>query len=137
MAVKPLRVLAVTLTAAALTVSMTSTASAATNRSIHSGDGDTLRARFYSGANFTGNVLSYYGSSSCTSTTTDADFSYSDLTKIGWNDVISSVRDYNGCDVKLYINTGFRGAAIGYTDYGSGKNVPEGWNDVTSSFRVS
>ncbi|MFD0481943.1 peptidase inhibitor family I36 protein [Kineococcus sp. GCM10028916] len=125
MAVKPLRVLAVTLTAAALTVSMTSTTSAATNRSICSGDGDTLRARSYSGANFTGNVLSYYGSSPCTSTTTDADFSFSDLTTIGWNDAISSVRDYNGCDVKLYINTGFRGQAIGTPTTAAGRTSPK------------
>jgi hypothetical protein len=113
------------------------TASAAVpNWTIRSGTGTTLRAVFYENSNYTGATLRYYGSGPCTSTTTDADFSLS-VMPAGWNDVVSSVRDYNSCDVKLYRDNSFGGGTTGFVNYGSGKTVPSGWNEITSSFRVS
>ncbi len=104
---------------------------------IKSGDGDTLRAVFYEHSNFTGDKLVYKGGSACTSTTTDADYSMS-VVPDGWNDKVSAVKDYNGCDVNIYVDGGFKGAFTGYVNYGSaGKAVPSGFNDKMSSFRVS
>jgi hypothetical protein len=118
-------------------VALSTPASAVSSTTIYSGDGDTLRAIFYEHINFTGAQLRYYGSSPCTSTTTDADFSFSAM-PTGWNDVISSVRDYNQCDVKLYMHSSFGTPSTAYVNYGStGKNLSTGWNDQVSSFRVS
>ncbi|HVH93741.1 MAG TPA: hypothetical protein VM688_02360 [Nocardioidaceae bacterium] len=104
---------------------------------IYSGDGDTLRAVFYEHADFTGAQLKYYGGSACTSTTADADYSRG-VVPNGWNDVISAVRDYNGCDVKLYMDGPFAGRSTGYVNYGSvGRYVGYDFNDKTSSFRIS
>lgn len=115
----------------------TGTASAAVpNWTIKSGTGTTLRAIFYENSNFTGAQLAYYGSGPCTATTSDADFSLS-VMPAGWNDVVSAVRDYNGCDVKLYRDINFGGGSTVWVNYGGGKTVPSGWNDVPSSFRVS
>jgi len=104
---------------------------------IYSGDGDTLRAVFYEHANFTGKQIRYYGGSGCSSSTTDTDFS-NGVMPAGWNDEISSVKDYNGCDVKLYTDGPFAGYTTGYVNYGTGgKYVGGAFNDKTSSFKVS
>lgn len=104
---------------------------------IKSGDGDTLRAVFYEHADGTGAKLKYYGGSACSATTSDADYSRG-VMPTGWNDRISSIRDYNGCDVKIYKDGPFAGDRTGYINYGSsGHAVPSGYNDKTSSFRVS
>jgi hypothetical protein len=106
---------------------------------ITSGDGDTLRAIFYENADFTGHTIRYYGGSPCSTSTTDTDYSRS-VVPPGWNDAISAVRDYNGCDVKLYNGGGFDTyySYTGYVNYGStGKYVGSVMNDRTSSFKVS
>jgi len=105
---------------------------------LYSGDGDTLRAIFYENINWTGARLIYYGSSSCTTTLSDADFSKSAM-PTGWNDRVSSIRDYASCDIKLYKDINFGGASTGWINAGStpGYNRPASWNDQASSFRVS
>lgn len=104
---------------------------------VRSGDGDTLRAVFYENSDFSGDQLRYYGGSDCSSTTTDNDFSMS-VVPDGWNDKASAIRDYHGCDVKIYFDGGFKNTHTGYLNYGSaGKPVPSGFNDEMSSFRVS
>jgi hypothetical protein len=105
---------------------------------IYSGDGDTLRAIFYENINWTGARLMYYGSSPCTATLSDADFSKS-VMPTGWNDRVSSIRDYASCDIKLYTNTNFGGPSTAWINAGStpGYNLPASWNDQASSFRVS
>lgn len=106
-------------------------------QSISSGDGDTLRAIFYEHANLGGARLTYKGGSSCSATTSDADFSMS-VVPNGWNDVISSWQDFNSCDVKFYPDGPFGGIPTPYLNAGSvGRNMPAGYNDVVSSFRVS
>jgi hypothetical protein len=102
-----------------------------------SGDCDTLRAVFYEHADGSGRQLRYYGGSACSSSTTDTDFSMRVLPS-GWNDIISRVSDFNGCDVKLYRDGGLGSALTGYVNYGSGgKYVGGTANDQTSSFTVS
>jgi len=103
---------------------------------VKSGDGDTLRAVFYEHSNFTGDKLKYYGGSACSSTTTDADYSMS-VVPDGWNDKVSAIKDYSGCDVKIYVGGGFKGSATGFVNYGAGRSVPGGFNDTMSSFKVS
>lgn len=136
---KHLRALAVTAASGALVLAVPTAAHAAVREDvIRSGDGDTLRARFFDGQNGTGNYFEYWGSSPCTSTTTDADFSYSSLVGIGWNDRVESIQDFNSCDVKLYVDINFKGSASSYVNYGStAKNVSSTYRNKVSSFRVS
>lgn len=97
----------------------------------------TLRAIFYENINFTGARLLYYGNGACTASTTDVNQAVTPL-PAGWNDVISSVQDFNSCDVNLYRDINYKGAATGYLNYGTaGKNVSGIWNDQASSFRLS
>jgi hypothetical protein len=106
---------------------------------IRSGDGDTLRAIFYwdRGRDGAGDQLQYWGGSACSATTSDADFSLSRM-PAGWNDEVSAVQDFNGCDVKLYMHDGFRTGTSSYINFGtSGRDLTFVWNDQLSSFRVS
>ncbi|NAZ80237.1 hypothetical protein GTR02_00175 [Kineococcus sp. R8] len=139
MPTKHLRALALTVAAGAiaLSVSNAAAASAASVTVLRSGDGDTLRAKFYDGPNFTGDVLVYYGGSACTATTTDNEYTYSDLRIVGWNDRIESIQDFNSCDVKLYrdINLGGPSAYADWTP--TGRNCVTAWRNVASGFRVS
>lgn len=140
MSTKQVRALAAIAAASALVLSASSGASAATSAVtvLKSGDGDTLRAIFYDGQNGTGDALYYYGGSACTATTTDADFSYSDLRRLGWNDRIESIKDFNGCDVNVYRDIAFVGGSTGYVNYGStAKNLSSAFRNLPSSFRVS
>src|SRR5690606_26739833 len=80
-----------------------------------------------------GEIYSYpdYGSSShlvsgsvpCSS---GGAYSYSDLGTIGWNDDIDSFKSFNGCQTKVWENTGFSGTSYGYytnsSDLGSMRN---------------
>lgn len=129
--------LAVSLSASLLGAQSPAAMAADSVTTIRSGDGDTLRAIFYEHADFTGAQLRYYGGSACTATTSDADFSLGVIPS-AWNDRISSIRDYNSCDVKIYKGSPFAGDRTGYINYGTaGQAVPSGYNDTTSSFRVS
>jgi len=110
-------------------------ASAAT--ATRAGSGDVLIAIFYEHADGSGRQLWYYGTRSCTSTTSDTDYAVGTM-PAGWNDIISRVRDFNSCDVKLYTDGNFRGSTTGYVNYGSGgRYVGDFFNDKTSSFKVS
>ena len=80
-----------------------------------------------------GKLYSYpnYGGSSITVTAANpcsAGYShdYTNLGTIGWNDDIDSFQSFNGCQTKVWENTGFTGATYGYitnsTDLGSMRN---------------
>src|SRR4051794_32357269 len=69
-------------------------ASAASNVTLRSGTGTVLRVKMYEHANFGGAVFAYFASGNCTSTKTDTDFGMS--MPGGWNDVVSSWKDYAG-----------------------------------------
>jgi hypothetical protein len=109
---------------------------------IRSGTGQTLRAAFYdSWIRFSGDRLLYFGSDSCTATTTDTDFRLSFLPD-GWSDRISSVEDYSGCDVNLYEDHYWEGESTGYKNYsddqsGGGEHLSWDWHDRASSFTIS
>lgn len=76
----------------------------------------------YSYPDYGGSSHSVTASSTCAGTT----FSYTDLSVIGWNDDIDSFKSYNGCQTKIWENTGFSGTSYGYvsnsTDVGSMRN---------------
>ncbi len=134
------RLLAVALLASTPLLFPTS-ASALSNITIQSGDGDTLRAVFYEHRYFGGYALTYRGGSACSASTSDTDYSRSSMPWNiwgSWNDKVSSLRDYNSCDVKLYMDTGFGGPSTSWINAGGGGvNVPSGYNDQTSSFKIS
>lgn len=55
-----------------------------------------------------------------------------------WNDKVSSVNDYNKCDVRLFENVGYGGASTGFVNYGpNAARYLGAWNDRASSFVVS
>ena len=105
--------------------------------------GSVVLARFYENKNFGPTKeapLTMYGNP-CTARTTDIEYTIADLTKkyvrdTTWNDRISSLRTYNGCDAKLFENTGGGGNSTGFIDQHSDLGGI-GWNDRTSSIRLS
>lgn len=77
-----------------------------------------------------------YGSGNCTSSLGDSDLSLGSMPG-GWNDAVSSIRDFAGCDTNLFWDS-LSGLSTGYRNYGSaGASVPSGWNDQTSAVRLS
>ncbi len=104
---------------------------------IKSGTGTTLRAAFYdSWWTYKGDRILYYGSGTCSASTTDTDFRLAWLPD-GWNDKISSVEDYAGCDVNLFQNADFGGTSTGYVHYGDGKHLSYSRHNWASSFKIS
>jgi hypothetical protein len=79
----------------------------------------------YTGTSFTGSSLTWYQSAGC------GTYSASSM-PTGWNDVVSSVANYNGCGSTLYQNTNFGGST-----YSVGVNATKStlgtFNDTASS----
>jgi len=106
--------------------------------------GLVLRARMWQHSDKGGAALSVYGSSVCSSTTSDRDITQNQLDYglfNNWNDVISSAADFNRCDTYLYWDTYLNGELrSGNWDGTNGGyvNLPDlRFNDVTSSFYLS
>jgi len=120
----------------------TSYASGAKVTVIKSGTGTTLRAVFYdSQIRYSGDRIMYYGSDNCSATTTDTDFKLSFMPD-GWDNKISSVEDYHGCDVNLFWDEDWNGSSTGYTNYsdqnaGGGRHLGITWSNDASSFKIS
>jgi hypothetical protein len=108
---------------------------------IKSGTGRTLRAAFYdSWLHYSGDRILYYGSNSCSASTTDTDFKLAALPD-GWDNKISSVEDFSGCDVNLFQDVDF-GTGTGYVNYGErssggGKHLSYSRHNWASSFKIS
>ncbi|WP_447008099.1 hypothetical protein ACRAKI_17145 [Saccharothrix isguenensis] len=101
--------------------------------------GNVHRATLTENADGSGNWIRTYGSSPCSSTTTDRDNAFGTVPP-GWNDAISRVYDYNSCDTKLYLNGGANtgDTQTGWINGGSGGvYVGSNWNDRASSFALS
>ncbi|MDF1487796.1 hypothetical protein [Tessaracoccus caeni] len=134
------RIVAATAAAITLTALMPATTSqAVTNKEW--GSGGKVVARLHESKNFKGAILTVYGTSQCSSSTSDNEIIQPRLSNQEWNDVISSVRDYESCDVNLYehrdYNTNDPGASTGFVHYGStGANLGA-LNDKASSFKIS
>jgi hypothetical protein len=109
---------------------------------IKSGTGTTLRAAFYdSWYRYSGDRILYYGSGTCSATTTDTDFSLKSLPD-GWGNKISSVEDFAGCDVNLFDWVGFGGGSTGYVNYGEqstggGKHLSWSKHNWAESLKIS
>jgi hypothetical protein len=75
--------------------------------------------------------VGYAGASFCVA----AGDSVNNLTSLGWNDAISSVRLYGGASVQVCEHAGFAGSC---DTWGSNKSnlVGPGWNDIISSVDV-
>lgn len=126
---------------AALLLAVIPSAPATAVSSMPWSSGSIVRARMYEDGGYTGAVMTVYGSTSCTTNYTTRETVHTRLSTSGWNDVISSVRDYNSCDVALwrdYIDNGdWSGTNTGYINYGTGASVPSGWNDQASAFALT
>jgi hypothetical protein len=113
-------------------------ASAEENVNLYTGDGDTLRAMLYEHYNFGGHVITYKGSSSCTTTLSDLDARYSSMPGSlynSWDNSVGSIRDFNSCDIRLWPGANFTGTPSKWFNGAQG-NL-EVWDDVTSSWAVS
>jgi hypothetical protein len=101
--------------------------------------GTVHRATLTENADGSGNYIRVWGSSPCTSSTSDRDNVIGTVPP-GWNDAISRVYDYASCDTKLYWNGGANPAdtQTGWINGDTGgKYVGDTWNDRTSSFALS
>lgn len=131
----------VTVLAAGSIVALGTPTNALSSASFGSQYGNVARARLYDQPNFTGPYLVMYGSSNCTASTMDVDLTMGTM-KNGWNDAVSSIRDYAACDTMLYEDGGAVGNRTGWNDYGTGGRnvgsvVGNWWNNRTSSVRLS
>jgi hypothetical protein len=109
------------------------------NYSLGTQFGNVHRATLTENADGSGNWIRVYGSSPCTSSTSDRDNVIGTVPP-GWNDAISRVYDYNSCDTKLYQNGGANtgDTQTGWINGGSGGvYVGANWNDQASSFALS
>lgn len=100
-------------------------------------------ASFYDGRGFSGTeVLLRWESGSC-SASYDREFEIDNLRdhpslEININNWISSVRTYNGCDVKLHDYFDFQGPESTWIDESSNlSNVGSGWLNRASSLEIS
>lgn len=64
---------------------------------------------FYSYPNYGGRSFTATGGSPCTS----AQYSFANLTDIGWNDDIDSFKSYSGCKTKIWEHANQGGASYG------------------------
>lgn len=63
-----------------------------------------------------GGTLRFVQSRACTPSTSDTDYSDSDLTVGGWNNRVSSLTTESNCDFKLFDLPNYRGTATGWID---------------------
>lgn len=131
----------VTVLAAGSIVALGTPANALSSASFGSQYGNVARARLYEHANLAGATLTMYGSGNCSASTMDVDLTMGTM-KNGWNDAVSSIRDYAACDTMLYEDGGALGTRTGWNNYGTGGTsvgsaVGNWWNDRTSSVRLS
>ncbi|HMR48301.1 MAG TPA: hypothetical protein PKE40_04155 [Arachnia sp.] len=128
--------------AAAVAITITAVAPATASHAaadVTWSSGSWVRARLYENANFGGAVMTVKGQGEfCSTSTSDRDTIHSRLSISGWNDVISSARDYQKCDVNLFVDLDFGGAQTGFVNYDStGANLSSTMNDKASSFILS
>jgi hypothetical protein len=95
---------------------------------------DTVIGIFYLNSGYGGSTytITAGGTTSCTTTTSDSDFTSGFSS--AWNDEASSHRGYANCDVKVYENAGQGGASLPYYTYISSYGA---LNDEISSARYS
>lgn len=96
----------------------------------------TIIGHEYQHANYGGAILTVNVPSngfSCTGTTGDVDASISSMPG-GWDNVVSSFRNYSNCWTNHYEHANFGGASTGYLDDRSSMGA---MNDQTSSIRWS
>lgn len=86
-------------------------------------------AKLYENASYGGGFLTV--SAPSTSYCTTSSISVTPMAS-GWNDRVSSVQSFYGCQTRLFTNTGYGGTAGTYTNAASLGAM----NDVTSSYRV-
>lgn len=103
--------------------------------------GWVVRAVMRENNNGTGYSLTAYGSSSCSATTGDRDFTKNTLPDSRWDNNISWASDFNLCDTALYDGTYISGTLFtnSIVNFSSGGEVngTQNFNDKTSSFYLS
>ncbi len=131
----------IAIVSALTSIFVTSTsANAVANRTV--GSGSLTRVQFFEHAGFAGGLFKVVGTGACTPEVTDHDDSISYVSD-AWNDQISSGKDFNGCDVQIYVNVNYGGSfyptsSPHYKDMGASWDATAaGWNDRISSFYVS
>jgi hypothetical protein len=109
------------------------------NYSVGTSYGSTLRNEFRQNTDGSGYYWKTFGSGDCTATTSDVDFSISDLSAWpdNWDNSASWAAVYHQCDTRLYRYANFSTELTsGWTNYGSGASLAA-INDLTSSYKLS
>jgi len=92
---------------------------------------DTVISIEYRGVNYVDSApLIWLGTGNCSTSTNNTDYEVSSM-PAGYNDNISSHRDYANCYTKHWENTGNSGAVVGYN--GSRSNIGAAMDNRTSS----
>lgn len=100
------------------------------------GYGPVPRATFAENNNGTGKLIEVYGSSNCTTRTSDVE-TYANSLYSNWNDNISWAKDEHACDVVFFKNINRSGASQ-YRDFSyEGGSLDGDWNDEISSFYLT
>lgn len=103
--------------------------------------GWVVRAVMRENGDGSGYSLTAYGSSSCSGTTSDRDFTRSTLPDSRWDNNVSWASDFNPCDTALYDRMYTSGTLYGngIINFASGSavNGSQDFNDKTSSFYLS
>ncbi|MEV4772175.1 peptidase inhibitor family I36 protein [Micromonospora humida] len=109
-------------------------------RAVGATQASVVIARTYDGTGFSGALLTWAQSGSCTPEY-DAELQWDDLrTTSGgnWNNRITSVRTYNQCDVKFFDGINFTGAQSVWIDEASNlATIGDGWNNRAGSIKFS
>jgi hypothetical protein len=120
-----------------LVLAATVAAGAAAVLTPSSAEASTLIGTQYQHANYAG---SYWNSTvasngfTCTGTVGDVDAQVAS-TPAGWNDIVSSFRNYSYCYTRVFEHNSYGGASLGYIP--STGYVGDSMNDRTSSVRWS
>lgn len=124
--------------AAALALTIVPVAPVQAVGSINWSSGSYVRQRIWEHSSG-GAVITVFGSSPCTATTSDTETVMSNMVNQGWNDIASAANSYNSCSLNIYRDINFGGDSTGYRWYSSSSPVYLGdiWNDQASSFKLS
>lgn len=96
--------------------------------------GSTTIAEEFEHTNYGGGRITVKVGFTCTTSGSDLDFGLGNM-PTGWNNAVSSFKNYANCDANHYDGAGFTGLSTGYAD--STTNIGSSMNEKTSSIKYS
>lgn len=121
----------IAIAAVAIPLSTQVAASAAPNVTYGSGN---VVAEEFEHSNYGGGKFTIKLPFDCTATGSDTDYGFANMPS-GWDNVVSSFKNYHGCDANHFDGLGFTGASTGLAD--TTTYIGNAMNDKTSSLKLS